>query len=67
MAAKFNFQVKCTRERCFANSNCKCILLRLRTNRQPCPFFRDIDELQAEDLRLHGRVEHWKVKEIQGC
>lgn len=67
MAAKILVPVRCTRSRCFANNGDRCILLRLRTKRQPCPFFRDITELQEEDLRIYGRVEHWKIEERKGC
>ena len=68
MAAKWNSRVKCTKTRCFANSGGKCSLLRIRTKRQPCPFYRAIEELQEEELRLYGEVQHYKFDDdIQGC
>lgn len=58
---------KCTRRACFAERGGKCSLLTRRTKRQPCPFYRAIDELQMEDVKLYGYIQHEKLVDPEGC
>lgn len=59
---------RCTRLKCFANYKGYCTLLTKRCKGE-CKFYKTLENLQKEELKIYGEIIHHKVqmKYIKGA
>lgn len=54
---------RCNAVRCFAYWDGKCSALTDSHFKAGCPFFKDKEQKELEDLRCEVRVRQWKAKQ----
>ena len=54
---------RCNSSKCFAYWDGKCSALVSSSFKGGCPFFKDKEQKELEDLRCEVRVRQWKAKQ----
>lgn len=57
----------CTETSCFGNRDGKCMILERRCKREPCPFYKTLEKVQAQEVDIYRRKLHVDREEIMGC
>jgi len=53
--------IKCTMADCFGNNNGFCNVLARRC-KGICPFYKSIEEVQAQEKARYGYIIHYQIK-----
>lgn len=57
---------RCPMEACFGNTGFFCTVLREPCKKQPCPFYKAINEVQKQDMKYYGKIIHVKREQPMG-
>ena len=58
---------KCMRASCFGNADGKCTILETRCKREPCPFYKELEKIQKQEVGIFGKELHADRNEMMGC